>query len=476
MRGFRLGFGLGPGSRGNTALESLLATLKREGIYDKLDALYVTDNLSEATSLRNRVADAYHLTKSGTVTWDAGYGFKSDGSTGYLDTGYNTNSAPGALGLNSGHIGFYSMTEAREIAVDFGSSSVHLSAGYGTDSQILAKFHETSASYAGGTEIRSLGHFMMSRGSASSYRVLDNGALVEAKSIAPVAAADNNLRAFIWPVGGYVSSKRLAAMHFGAHLSDAEALTLKTAIEDYLTALVPGWDVFMIAGQSNTLWAQSYDYSLDAGDERVWARRTDGTWGVAETGLDHFYKGTDRIGFGLHFAKSHYAGAQLSGGRRVMLVPCGMASSSFEAGDWTNGTGTYWTQAVARANEAMALPGARFRGILWHQGENDAGSQIPSAITNYQSRLDAALNGFRSAITGATNCPIVVGGLADDFVDYFGTDSETVQAIIEDTPNRIANCAYASSAGLDTTDTVHFTAAAQRTFAGRYYSAWASLS
>ena len=70
----------------------------------------------------------------------------------------------------------------------------------------------------------------------------------------------------------------------------------------------------------------------------------------------------------------------------------------------------------------------------------------------------------------------MVGGLADDFINYHGANAEALQAIIEDTPNRLPNCAYASSAGLATSDLTHFTAAAQRIFAGRFYGGWASLS
>jgi hypothetical protein len=73
-------------------------------------------------------------------------------------------------------------------------------------------------------------------------------------------------------------------------------------------------------------------------------------------------------------------------------------------------------------------------------------------------------------VAGPTT-PFVLGQMVEAY--YVGSAGrEAIQAVIDDTPNRVAYTAVASSAGLaDKGDALHFGAAAQRTLGDRYHAA-----
>ncbi|MES2356074.1 MAG: sialate O-acetylesterase [Pseudomonadota bacterium] len=71
--------------------------------------------------------------------------------------------------------------------------------------------------------------------------------------------------------------------------------------------------------------------------------------------------------------------------------------------------GDLYRGAIRRANEAMTAAGlnARFVGILWHQGENDA---VYDGADTYATNHGNLINALRSNITGAdSRTPVVVG-------------------------------------------------------------------
>jgi len=140
--------------------------------------------------------------------------------------------------------------------------------------------------------------------------------------------------------------------------------------------------------------------------------------------------------------------------------------------------GDLYRGAVRRANDAMAAAGsgARFVGILWHQGESDA---VVGGADDYATNHRALMAAFRSEITGATSTtPIVVGEFNPCFMaacpDRTGAQptAETFQKILNyfhTLPETMHNTAWVSSAGLGwMSDGTHFDLPSIRQLGRRY--------
>lgn len=237
-----------------------------------------------------------------------------------------------------------------------------------------------------------------------------------------------------------------------------------------------GYDVILLIGQSNMKGVRGpIDPVLDATDANVLqlgraAPDTD-TAILAEDPLEHIVPASNTIGPGLTIGK-HYA-ADLSGNRKVLLVPCAEGSTGFVTGDWVQG-GTNYNDAVTRCNTAMGLDIGgtnRLKAIHWQQGETDAQNSRTQA--QYAADLDAMIADMRADITGASSTtPFIVGQLADPFST--GTATQ-IKAALADTPNRVAYTAFASATGLSVdVDNTHFLPAGYRGLGDNHYDAYAS--
>jgi hypothetical protein len=118
----------------------------------------------------------------------------------------------------------------------------------------------------------------------------------------------------------------------------------------------------------------------------------------------------------------------------------------------------------------------KFEGILWQQGEADAGAH--DSATQYASEIDALMAALRANITGAgATTPFLLGQMVPDWdsVNDTGTGGG-VNAAIVDTPYRQAYTAVALTPGWGLSDPVnappiHYSAPAQRLLGQRYVDA-----
>lgn len=234
------------------------------------------------------------------------------------------------------------------------------------------------------------------------------------------------------------------------------------------------FDVFLVAGQSNCLNGASLDASFDSSGGVVfqWGRYGAAANRIVDGSepLQHADYRPTKIGFAVDFGRRYFAAV----GRRPLLVPCAYGGTGFSGSRWNPGNDLY-ADAITRTNAAIASkPGNSLKGVLWHQGETDAlaGVSEPS----YAAFLDAMIIAMRSALTGGSAVPIVVGGMVPAWV---GTNPArvAVQTAIRDTPFRLSKVWYADpvepseltgAAG----DIIHYSAASLRSFGGRYFDAW----
>ncbi len=112
--------------------------------------------------------------------------------------------------------------------------------------------------------------------------------------------------------------------------------------------------------------------------------------------------GIAAVGPGLFFARA----ARAVRHRPILLVPCAKGGSSIEQWKPGGGRDTLYGSCLARAR---AVSG-RVRGILWYQGETDAGR--PDSAQAWRAAFEALVGRFRQDLD-APRLPIVIVQLAD---------------------------------------------------------------
>ncbi len=88
----------GPTATKKAKQNQFIKDLKTQGIWSGLDWIYLfdTDGDRNAAKVNVKSPTTFQCTEVGTLTFTSGVGFTGDGSTGYLDTGWN----PSANGVN----------------------------------------------------------------------------------------------------------------------------------------------------------------------------------------------------------------------------------------------------------------------------------------------------------------------------------------------------------------------------------------
>tara|TARA_B110000305_G_scaffold224925_1_gene270959 strand:- start:544 stop:1338 length:795 start_codon:yes stop_codon:yes gene_type:complete len=238
-----------------------------------------------------------------------------------------------------------------------------------------------------------------------------------------------------------------------------------------------GYDIIVIAGQSNTLSGEWYDEVIDSSLFQIkQLGRIDSNnlkIIVANEPLENHTVRQNKIGFGLVFAKE-YLKHNLT--KKILIIPCGHGSTGFINNRWNKGDDLY-NDLVMRVNYIFnEFPRSNLKVILWHQGEHDA---INNNL-NYEYSLDKFINDLRTDLSD-NSIPFILGGMVPYWVDK-QSNRINFQNIISETPFRIDNTAYANpllpfkiDKTINNHDTVHFNSIGQREMGRRYFKEYLNL-
>ncbi|MDC7677499.1 sialate O-acetylesterase [Asticcacaulis machinosus] len=248
----------------------------------------------------------------------------------------------------------------------------------------------------------------------------------------------------------------------------AIGLSLSTiALTEAKTLPPADMDIYLLMGQSNMSGRgdlAELPESLRASDI-VWLYGNDGVWRPAQEPLDDPTNEVDAVssdagkagvGPGLSFGQ-----AMAGGSRPIALVPCAKGGSSLS--QWTPDTSRtrLYGSCLARAREASAK--GRIAGVLWYQGETDAGQMATAQV--WGERMTTLIARMRQDIGNAC-LPWVIVGLSDR-PDPLRWPKPTdgwaqVQAAQIEVASSIANVGFVSAAGLPkNADGIHLSTAAQ---------------
>lgn len=241
------------------------------------------------------------------------------------------------------------------------------------------------------------------------------------------------------------------------------------------TATVPTdkeqFKLFLLVGQSNMAGRGKVEAADRQPAERVLVLDKQDKW-VHQGEPIHFDKSVAGISLGFTFGKLV---AQSEPGITVGLIPCAVGGTPISR--WQPG-GDLFEEAVRRAK--IAQESGTLAGILWHQGESEAGNRQRAEA--YAQSLSKVIEGFRKELN-APDVPVIVGELGEFL--YTRTNPQgklrSPQAVvvnqqIRSFPDIMPNAGVALSAGLDHKgDVLHFDGDSLKTFGKRYFEAYQKL-
>lgn len=226
-----------PDSTRISAISTLIADLKADGIWAKLDwlSLFATHDAQAARLNAINPAQAFSVVGSPTFTVDSGY---TGAGSSYLNSGWDPSNDGVNFLRDSASMGLWSLTNVSNAFSAMGSENAHiapLTSGY-----VYCKLNETSYTYITNTD--SSGMISTSRSGSTAGKGYRNGvSLGTTTRNASVALDTYDIFALARNQYGSATShdtaRTYAAMFWGGNLSDTEHADFYTHLSAYLTAV-----------------------------------------------------------------------------------------------------------------------------------------------------------------------------------------------------------------------------------------------
>ncbi|KKB09804.1 hypothetical protein [Devosia chinhatensis] len=214
-------------------INDLIGALKQAGIWPRLDAFYMLAAHDAQAARCNWVADTYNLVVTGAPVFEANRGYTGGPGGHYLDTGFNP-ATMGLFSLSDAHIGVYCRTNVAEDVGDCGNLNSRIFTRT-LGGRISGRMNDNAAPSVLPTTNTSVGHTLFSRHSTDGYRIDRNGEVLATTSNAASGLTSANF--VLLGAGPSVSTKQVAAGHFGLSLTVAQSSAASSAIQAYFNAI-----------------------------------------------------------------------------------------------------------------------------------------------------------------------------------------------------------------------------------------------
>lgn len=228
-----------------------VVALKAAGFWARLEGLYLArDPVSRADARLNLKGAAYPLTEVGSLTFTSA-GFKGDGTTGYLNTGF---AFPAGM-QNSSHVGLETPTEGQSDAYDASANTGVLLQVYSLTAKALIRLH-TATNTIISDITTAVGHHIVSRTAAGASALYRNGTLVSTSAAASAAPLTDTL-VFMGRPGNSYSTRVFRVGHFGDGLTAGEVASISNIIKTNYSDKIAALPVPQIASYGDSLTAGS---------------------------------------------------------------------------------------------------------------------------------------------------------------------------------------------------------------------------
>lgn len=224
------------------AYRAMIDGLVIDGVWAKLDALWIFKAAGLSEAITNLVSANYGITLAENVPGDGfptfvadGY-FQGDGTQSYLNTGFNPVQEVGAkYTLNSASFGTWNLLTAQDNGASMGTAN-----GVG-QSQLWPRYTDDLAYYAVNQDTTDTiastdgsGFFIASRTGASAVSLDRNGVKLDSSTTASSSLRDEYLSILF---GGDYYNGRVSAAFIGGGLTDAEMIALYDRVAAYMAAI-----------------------------------------------------------------------------------------------------------------------------------------------------------------------------------------------------------------------------------------------
>jgi len=218
-------------------LNDLITGLKTDGIWTKLDALYVmaAHDAQAARVNAKTPSNVASAVNSPTFTTDRGYA--GNASTSYIDTNWNPSTAGGNFAQNSASMGVWSRTNSNTASwLDIGNGSncrFNSRSSSGSDALRGQINNTTNANY--GTNASSIAFYSLVRSSSTAVTGYRNSSV--SGSGTQTSTSVTNANVFIGRVASDYSGREYAAAFIGGALDGTDISNLHSRLSTYLTAV-----------------------------------------------------------------------------------------------------------------------------------------------------------------------------------------------------------------------------------------------
>ncbi len=229
--------------------------------------------------------------------------------------------------------------------------------------------------------------------------------------------------------------------------------------------------VFVMAGQSNMAGRGFIEPQDTISDPRVMMLNKNNEWVLAKEPLHYYEPDLAGLDCGLSFAKTLVN--NLPDTIYIGMVPCAVGGTSIE--QWVDDSLFRGVRLKSNLVEKIRLAETHgiIKGILWHQGENNANR---GGVSGYKSNIKLFLNEIRK-MTENDSLPIIVGEIGHFLKEEtFSGYQDTINLILKDLSNSDPNIGLVIADDLEHKgDFIHFNSASLRILGRRYAEAYLSI-
>lgn len=217
-----------------------------------LDALYVLATNNKTTAFLNLCGTSYGLTETVTVTCTVDVGCAGNGTTGFLNTGFNPSTATTPnFAQNSASLGVYIQnnrtTNAADVAIGASDAGGSVYA-YIQPLQVTYQYDMNAGNFPSAANTSTRGAWAQTRTAVSTLAVYKNNATtLTTSSGTSSAVVSQNL--FILALNGSggagsLSADQISFAFIGAGLTSTQAFNINTRLNQFMVDLGGGNNVF----------------------------------------------------------------------------------------------------------------------------------------------------------------------------------------------------------------------------------------
>lgn len=223
-------------------VNNLITGLKSDGIWTKLDRLWILAAENEISALMDMVADIT-ATKVSTPTFtiDKGYtGQDNAAPSVYLDSNYNPTINAINFLQDSAHISIWSLTDTATGlgGCTMGERGTNIFDTY-LDGNIYIRINDNVESGSQGPPGSRIGHWIANRSGASASQAYQNGSLFSSPNATSGAPQNANFYILCNDASGAANGtpQQISVASIGGSLTSTDAANFHTRLGTYLTAV-----------------------------------------------------------------------------------------------------------------------------------------------------------------------------------------------------------------------------------------------